>query len=319
MPISSIGSYLPTTQEFITHWTSVNTLINPAVLTLPGTYTVALLGTDRTNLEAMILNVETNINALQNAANDRDIKKQAIRIRMTQFRAMVIAQIGTSLYRRSLPTLPSFTQGESRYLQPFNDMQTLWGQINASPPAGFTGPLLIEGSITLANFTTELTALKTAYNTWNSQRVLTSNAFGARDMLLKPIRTRLQQYRSAVVGVLGAGNPLIDSLPAFSPPAGSTPDPVSLSGVWSGGDTTANLNWSASDDSNLDHYSIRYHPGPRYKAAEEQSVDTVDASLTEYATDYGLPVEGSVAWFKVYVVTSTGNEKGSNAIKITRS
>lgn len=38
----------------------------------------------------------------------------------------------------------------------------------------------------------------------------------------------------------------------------------------------------------------------------------------EFLTDFGLPAQGSVAWFKVYVVTTTSNEKGSNAVKVVR-
>ncbi len=318
MPISSISSYLPTMQEFVTHWTAVNAAISPAVLTLPGSYAVATLATDRTALESAILNVETAINALQNAANDRDIKKDGIRPRLAQFRGLVIAQIGTSNYRKSLPKMPRTDLGEGKYLQPFADMQTLWGQINAAPPAGFTAPLTLPGPFLVAAFTTELTALRTAYALWSQRKIEASNVRATRDALLGPARTRLQQYRNAVIGVLPAGHALLNSIPAYSPPPGSTPDPVNLSGTWNETTDMAELVWSASVDPNLEKYNIRYHPGPRYKAAEEQSVDFVNPPDTELATVYGLPAPGSVAWFKVYVTTSTSNEKGSNAVKITR-
>ncbi len=35
-------------------------------------------------------------------------------------------------------------------------------------------------------------------------------------------------------------------------------------------------------------------------------------------TAFGLVASGAVAWFKVYVVTTTGNEKGSAAVKVIR-
>ena len=80
----------------------------------------------------------------------------------------------------------------------------------------------------------------------------------------------------------------------------------------------AKLVWSVSADPDLDYYSIRYHPGPRYKASEEQTIAAVPAGTEEYLTIEGLAAEGSVAWFKVYVVLTTGNEKGSLAVKIIR-
>lgn len=38
----------------------------------------------------------------------------------------------------------------------------------------------------------------------------------------------------------------------------------------------------------------------------------------EFLTDSGLTAPGNVASFKVYVLTATGNEKGSNTVVITR-
>lgn len=83
-------------------------------------------------------------------------------------------------------------------------------------------------------------------------------------------------------------------------------------------ESKAHLVWSASANPALDFYSIRYHTGPKYKAAEEQVVGSATVGTLEFLTDFGLPAQGSVAWFKVYVVTTTGNEKGSNAVKVIR-
>ena len=47
MAISTIGSYLPTMQEFIAHWTQVNAALAPGALTLKGGYTLANFTTDR--------------------------------------------------------------------------------------------------------------------------------------------------------------------------------------------------------------------------------------------------------------------------------
>ena len=39
----------------------------------------------------------------------------------------------------------------------------------------------------------------------------------------------------------------------------------------------------------------------------------------EYFTTQGLVAIGEVSNFKIYVLTSTGNERGSNTVKITRT
>jgi len=40
--------------------------------------------------------------------------------------------------------------------------------------------------------------------------------------------------------------------------------------------------------------------------------------LREFFTDAGLAASGNVASFKVYVILTTSNEKGSNTLTITR-
>ena len=58
MAISSIASYLPTMQEFIDHWTAVNTSISPTVLTLLGGYAVADFTADRDAIDAALVRLE---------------------------------------------------------------------------------------------------------------------------------------------------------------------------------------------------------------------------------------------------------------------
>ena len=54
------------------------------------------------------------------------------------------------------------------------------------------------------------------------------------------------------------------------------------------------------------------------KRTAESVVAEVDESLLTYATNVGLAAPGSVALFRVYVVLTTGNEKGSATVKVTR-
>ena len=62
--------------------------------------------------------------------------------------------------------------------------------------------------------------------------------------------------------MLGPGDPLTLSLPSVTPPPGSTPQPVNLSGVWNAGTSKAVLTWSASTNPNMAHYSVQTAPAP---------------------------------------------------------
>lgn len=257
-------------------------------------------------------------NGRQVGASDRDIKRAALRERVRQFRGTVIGRLAGSVYTTALPKLPGVTAKEQDILRSLDDMNNMWTRINAAPPAGFTAPLLLTGGYAIATFATDLTALRTAFANVTTTDEGATFARKTRDVLISAVRARLVQYRQAVTGAFPAGNALIAALPRLSAAAGSTPDPVVLAGSWFVAGSTGRLDWMPSTDANLDHYSIRYHPGPRYKAAEEQAVDTVAAGTNTFDTLYGLAASGSVSWFKVYVVTGTGNERGSNAVKIIR-
>lgn len=319
MAISSIETVVPTVNEFIAHWSSVNAALGATPLLLPSSYALATLTTDRDALVAFNTAIVVADNARQTAAADRDIKRGLLRERIRQLRATIIGRAAGTVFPRALPKLPRADAKEQDFLKALDDAKDVWTRLNAAPPSGFVGPLLMVGPYPVAQFTADITALRTAFTLVSTNDVSASFARKQRDQLISTIRPKLSQYRQAVAGVFAAGNPLITSLPALTPPAGSTPAAVNLSGVWVTLTSEAQLTWSASDNPDLDHYSVRYHPGPRYKAAEEQSVDVVPAGIETFATDYGLAAPGSISWYKVYVVTSTGNEKGSNAVKVIRT
>jgi hypothetical protein len=317
MPNLPIFTFVPKVNDFIAHWTSVNAALGSA-LTLPGGYVLASLTADRDSLNTLYTAVVTTDNTQQVAAGDRDTRRASQREKMRQFRMAVQGQLAGSTYVNALPTLFRKDAKEGDVLAALRDIANIWSLINTTPPAGFTAPLLLNGPFTMANFNTALSQLVTAYATYASASEGSTLARENRNALINPVIARLVQYRLAVQGAFPAGNALIASLPALYPPAGSTPKGVNLSGVWNAGTVKADLTWSASTNPDLDHYAVRYHPGPKYKAAEEQPVDIVAAGTTTLSTDYGLVASGSTALFKVYVVTSTGNEKGSNSVKVIR-
>jgi hypothetical protein len=109
------------------------------------------------------------------------------------------------------------------------------------------------------------------------------------------------------------------SLPSLSASGGgSAPAAVTLSGQWDGEAEAAQLSWTASSAANFQEYSLRMTAGPTYDAANETVVDTFSAGILSAETSEGLAMPGDSASFKVYVVTDTGSETGSNTITITR-
>ncbi len=318
MPISSVASYLSTMQEFITHWTAVNTdLALNGPLVLQGSYAVGTLTTDRTALEAKIIAVEPALNILQAAGNTRDNLKGPLRERIRQFRAAVTSFLHGSQYPKALPRLPQFKASPGDFLRALDDMASLWTTINLSPPPGFTAPLKLQGNYLVATFNTDVAAMRTAFLNWDAAYQNAGIARGNRDMLLPPIKPRLSLYRQAVLATYPVGHALVLSLPRVSPAAGSTPAAVQLSFAWDEGLAKAHLQWSESSDPNLDHYDIRACDPPKYRNSDEVAVATVGADTTEFDTDFGLLAPGSQKIFKAYVVTTEDNEKGSNAVKVT--
>ena len=72
------------------------------------------------------------------------------------------------------------------------------------------------------------------------------------------------QYRELVPAMLGPDNPLYLSLPDISSAPGSTPDPVTLSGLWNSGLNKAVLTWTESTNPNLQSYQLRRSAGATY-------------------------------------------------------
>ncbi len=318
MAISSIASYLPTMQEFIAHWTDVNTAINPTVLTLKGGYTLANFTTDRAAIDTAITGVETVDNARQIASADRDLKKANAREKIGQYRSIVLGVLAGTPYANTLPKMPRFSVNQGVFLKAVDDMANGWSRINTDVIPGFTAPLLLAGGYALATFTTDVTALRTAFVTSTNAEDNSQQQRSVRSALLAPARARMVQYRQAVKGVLPANSPLLATIPAISPPPGSTPAAVNASGVWNGTSLEADLTWTPSTNTNLDHYSVRTSPGPTYHAASESVVAEVPSTDTVFSTNAGLVAPGATALFKVYVVLTTANEKGSNTVSVTR-
>ncbi len=321
MPITNIGSYPITMQEFVEHWIDVNAALGGAPATdylLHGGYTLATFTTDRATLAALIISINSDQTVVI-AAAQRDAKKEAIRGRMVQFRGAAQNNLAGSIYQRLAPTLPDLTDDESDYLDPFDDMANLWAKINADATVpGFTPPLLLQGGYTVANFATDIAALRAAYTAVGAAEENARLDRAKRDDLMVAAYERMKQYRGGLVVVLPPGDPLLATVPDLSPGPGPVLEPVTLSGFWNTATLMADLSWTESTDANLGHYSLRVSFEVPYNEETEVLVNNVMPPLLTYSTDQGLTVPTNTVLFRVYAVRTTGAEAGSNIHEVHR-
>lgn len=91
-----------------------------------------------------------------------------------------------------------------------------------------------------------------------------------------------------------------------------------MSAVWDAGISMARITYTESTNPNLKEYELRACFGDKYRTEEEQVIASNDVGVLEFTSDQGLVASGSQAFYKVYVITQTGNEKGSKSAKVVR-
>jgi hypothetical protein len=321
MPLENFGSYLPFMDVTAAHWSSVNDSADgpPGVdLVMTGGYDLAAFLVDRQRVEEALFLVQREEQHYRMAAEQRDWQKKPMSAFVGHFRAVVRAALPDSRFAASLPVVPNFLSIETRFLAPCRSIQTLWAEIDALPPSPTFTPPLTVGGVTLAEFNTRVAALQEAFEEVKAVATRLKLARQQRDRTLAEIRARLRQYKDAVVAHVGPDSSLLMSIPRLSPLKGSTPDAVVASGAWNADEGMAVITWEPSEHPKLDHYEIRRGRGRAYRAAEETVVGRAPAGATSFRSQLGLEEPGSAVEVRVYVVLKTGNQKGSNTVRIVR-
>jgi len=134
--------------------------------------------------------------------------------RFSQFRGAVVGQLHGSRYIASLPVQPDLFSSHGLWLHAMQDTANLWAVINlnAPPVPAFAPPLTLAGGYTLANFTSDKSALEASWATLNKALLDAKQGRTVRDAAFAPVFERLKQYRQAVHGVVPAGSALLESL-----------------------------------------------------------------------------------------------------------
>jgi len=318
MPINGPSSYVPTLNEFLRHWPNVNTALG-APLVLPGGATLLSATEVRDELEDFVALVQGKLNDVEIGRGQIEILKLASLERIGEFNRKVRGFLGQTAFVSALPDVPSITSAAARFIEPLEDMANLWGKINAATIPGFTGPLLLLGGYSLATFNTDLTALKAAYTGLQDASQSLSLERLRRNEVQDQAYAIMRDYRAAVIGSFAPEAPLVLSLPRLTPVGGSTPASVTATVVWDADEGQARITWTESTAASLAQYGIRFCPGPDYSTDDETLVGSVEPTEPRVMlTLAGLPNPDSVASYKVYVITTEGNESGSNAVSVTR-
>jgi hypothetical protein len=319
MPITTISGFQITLANVATHWVRVDDDLAPAALELKGGYTLSKLTTDQAAIATLIQKVDSSVLILATLASKRDQLKEKLRPRLTQFRGGVKSALFGTPYASTLPTLPLTTADMAGTLKPFSEMETLWERINADEgDDAIVGGLRLAKGYDVAAFKTELAALQAVYKQISLLEQTLAVDRRTRDTLRQEIVTRLRQYKNAVIARYDTDHPLLKTVPNLYPTGCTTPDAVMLSGHWSTDHICAQLTWTASANDQLDHYSVRAAPLPAYSTRNEAVVAMMPPGTLSWHGDVGLTEVGEGVVLKVYVVTKSGNEKGSNVIKIVR-
>ena len=319
MATLSINRYPDIMQSFITNWTAANAAT--PIVTLDGGYTLANFTADRTALIAAINAAIAAGEVAQTAAGLRDIKRDALLLRLPQFRKLVSVLLRNSGYPNALPTQPDKKATSGEILKRYEEMRTLWATLNADVTVpGFTGPLLLQGGYALAAFTTDLAALRTLYASGEDKDKLATLSRKTRDVLITSAYNRMRDYREIIPGLFPANSAIVQSLPRISPLPGATPKAVTdILWAWDAVKLVVDITFTPSTSPHIAAYELRYSPGDPYSADNEVVVLTMEpAPPYKFSADNGLDTPGATALYKIYAMNETEHEKGSKVIKAKR-
>jgi hypothetical protein len=329
MPISGASSYLPTINDFLPSWELVNATLGaagPLLLrnpngTVPPTVSRGDLVAMRDALQLKHADITGQMNNVQIAAAALRAMKEALQLQGGRFNDAVRSALAGTTFESALPLLPQPGAGQGVFVEPMDDIATLWAKINVTMGInGFTAPLVLQGGFTLTHFNDALALLKAQFELVHKEDFLVSFKIKERNRMQDLIYPILKAYRLAVPTRFAADDPLVVSLPKLTPEPGSTPDAVLANGAWNAPTSQGKLTWDESTSPDLDEYEVRWSPGPDYDADTEVTIANIPKTAPrEYFTTQGLLAIGDESNFKVYVKTLTGNERGSNTVKITRT
>lgn len=322
MPISNNASFIPTMDEFVAHWTQVNAALPVPLVTLNEVklaQSLAQFMALRDGIRQQAMEVVDALNNQEIARGDIELKKAQMLGWFSEFTGLLDAYYTNTRFSNARPLSPTQSLGEEKFLNPMRDVASLWVKLNSAPaPAGMTLPLALSDGTLVADFDTALAGLQAAYS---AERMAAQNVVlerAQREESKRSAYLTMKAYRVAVPARAARFPALVSTLPALSPAAGHTPDPVHASALFQA-PAQAKVVYDASEDAALDHYELRGNPGEAYSDDDAVTIESrLPGDAREFVSGFGLTQPGARVALKVYVVLTMGNEAGSAVMLVQR-
>lgn len=325
MALVNNSSYIPTSNEFLSHWASVDEAIGGGFV-LPGTPGVIAPSMNRSGLAVFRDALQADLDAVQDKLNDVEIASGRIRIlkeklyaRFNLFLEVVDGYYADTEYASARPEAPGITAGGERFLAPMRDARSLWIKLNAGPaPAGLTLPIVVKAgtpelpdNVNVAAFAAMLALLNQRIDEHGQAVQLLTLARAKRDKTMRTIRAILVQYRMAVLPSIAGNAPLLATLPRVTPEPGHTPDAVQVTTAFVAPDK-ASVAHTESEDATFKDYQIVAAIGEEATLEDAIVLATRTARPpAPFETTMGLTAPGGAVSIWVIVRTEDGNERAS--------
>lgn len=322
--ITTKASYISTTTQFIEHWEGVNPPAPAPEITVHGFVLQWSAPIHRSDLQGLLDDLGAKRDAVSlanfNLAEARDDFKSAKELvvdKHGQLNGKIRGSLPGSKWERLSTPVASAEAGAEVVTKAATSAMNLWNRINSLNVLG--EPLLLRDGVTAANFKTLRDHVQNTANDVTEAEQDLKDAVEERTNVEEKIYAVLKAYRQMIPQTLPVGHASIDSLPALTPPPGSTPDAVTLSGALNAQTNQAELTWDESTSADVTHYDVLGLAGPDFNEDNADLLGTVQkGSPRSFATGQFLQNPGSQITVKVYARTDSGHTAGSNAVTVTR-
>lgn len=327
MAITGPSSYVPTINEFLSHWQACNTALPPATPFLvrrPQTNTTVARAQFLAIRDALVAQqgvVQGCLTEQQIARGAINLQKTTLLARFNLFLARLDAYFRNTDFYAARPYAPSVSDGQENFTRPLVAAIKLWEKINLGPaPTGVTLPLLlVPGNVAVGDFASAVSALQFAYAAEQDKEQNVTIARAKRNRIQADAYEVMKAYRENLPGSLVANFPeLVETLPRLSPLPGHTPAPVNASAVFVA-PNSAKVVYDESTDGMLARYELRGNVGDEF--SDEDAVVIAahgPGEPREFIVPFGLNQPGAEVALKVYVILSTGNEAGGAVLLVER-
>jgi hypothetical protein len=356
MSYTGPGSVVGLVDEYLAHWAGVNAALSPGALTVvPEGAAAAKSRADLQILRGTYFTVQSQPGGLPalplpapqfpsvtSLLNQVELGRAAVGLGRFQaveivgaFNRKVRGVLGHTTFPKSLPGLPAETDALKDILKAAEDVMDIWTAIDAivvpppppvplfQPPLSI--PVTVPGSnavsqLPLLSALTRISALRngsaTILSAQNGLQVMRPHRDNIWNNEILPI---LRAYTRRVQGDYPPDHAFVTSLPRLYPAGGHTPEAVNLTGSYNTTTNEGDYAWSASTEPMLDRIEVRQSPGPEYSDDAYTVLATFPPGgpLT-FSTPAGFENPGQTSSVKVYVILTTGNERGSNTVTLTR-